>query len=840
MTEEKKLSKNELKKMAKKAEKAAKKQGLKAQQAPAPSAAEATQAAKSPAVATKPNGGPRLALANAVANDPATLKVIWAAQRFNVELQSATKEESKRASQSFFGSKHSAVLVTSNAVIGGGGNSMAQAIAGVAKSSLKNKNQTSPGSNAAVLVDEWCEWERTVLRENPAKGLAFLEEKLSGLHLVPPGDSVADLCVAVTLHQKACQDQDLSAFPSVQRFLNAHQKGYEAALQAVEELVKQQSPLNMEELMKEPRLLVVVGKLFKHVCDELFPDIALPTNISKECQNGKDGDYQCTAAMAAFGQLKKQGSSYSSPKEVAQAIVDAVGPDHPILFQLESDARGFVLCRLRPEFLAKHVNAWLLSGKAPPCQVPENPPTCVVDFSSPNIAKEMHVGHLRSTIIGESVCRILESVGCKVHRVNHVGDWGTQFGMLIQYLKEEYPSVTADSAELPNITDLTEFYKCAKQRFDESPEFKKTAQTNVVKLQSGDKECLAIWKMLCDVSRREFEKVYKRLDVTVTECGESFYNKKIPPVIEEFNKVGKVSIEEGGAKCVFLPNFKIPLMLQKSDGGFGYDSTDMAALKYRLQELKADRIIIITDFSQGDHFKMVYAAGEGMGWLGKGQRLDHIGFGTVMGEDGKRFKTRSGETVRLVDLLDEAVNRMETSLRGRIAEGKANISEAEVHKVSEAIGYGAVKYYDLRRNPTSNYKFSYDQMLATNGDTAVYLLYARVRLESICAKAKAEFNVNVEDLLKTEKVCLEHPSERNLALHLQKYADSMEQALDKLYPYYVCEYVYKLANAASEFVTKCKVLGGPEMNNRLLLCRATTIAMKQCFDLLGIRDVQRI
>jgi arginyl-tRNA synthetase len=211
--------------------------------------------------------------------------------------------------------------------------------------------------------------------------------------------------------------------------------------------------------------------------------------------------------------------------------------------------------------------------------------------------------------------------------------------------------------------------------------------------------------------------VYDRLDITVEECGESFYNDKIPSVIEEFEKAGLITIEEGGAKCVFVEGFKVPLMLQKSDGGYGYDSTDMAALKYRLNELKATRIIVITDFSQGDHFKMCYSAANTIGWV-KDQKLEHIGFGTVMGEDGKRFKTRSGDTVRLVDLLDEAVGRMEASLRERIAEGKANISLEEVHGVAEAIGYSAVKYFDLSRNPKSNYKFSYDQMLDTKGDTA--------------------------------------------------------------------------------------------------------------------------
>jgi len=465
-----------------------------------------------------------------------------------------------------------------------------------------------------------------------------------------------------------------------------------------------------------------------------------------------------------------------------------------------------------------------------------------VDFSSPNIAKEMHVGHLRSTILGESVCRILEYVGHNVHRTNHVGDWGTQFGMLIQYLKEEYPEVaSSEEAQMPNITDLTVFYKAAKQRFDDSPEFKKIAQANVVKLQSGDPECRKIWKMLCDVSRLEFQKVYNRLDAKIEEKGESYYNDKIPPVIEEFDKAGLLSTEEGGAKCVWVEGHQIPLMLQKSDGGYGYDSTDMAALKYRLHEVGAQRVVVLTDYGQGNHFSMCFGAAKAIGWLDKNQRLDHIGFGTVNGEDGKRFKTRSGDTVRLVDLLDEAVKRMEDSLTARIKEGKAAIKEEDVHEVAEAIGYGAVKYFDMSRNPTSEYKFSYDKMLETTGNTAVYLLYARARLESIIAKAKAEHNCDAEELIKAgETPTVAHPAERKLVMQLHQWTEVMEQTLDDLYPYHICDYVYNVSIAASDFVTKCKVLGTPEMKSRLLLCHATTVAMVQCFELLGIRQVKRI
>jgi arginyl-tRNA synthetase len=303
-----------------------------------------------------------------------------------------------------------------------------------------------------------------------------------------------------------------------------------------------------------------------------------------------------------------------------------------------------------------------------------------------------------------------------------------------------------------------------------------------------------------------------------------------------------IEVAEGGAKCVFLPNYKIPLMLQKSDGGFGYDSTDMAALKYRIDHLGASRVVYITDFSQGDHFHMIFDAGKMIGWLEDKQQLEHIGFGTVMGEDGKRFKTRSGDTVRLVDLLDEAVTRMEASLYERIDEGKAVITKEDVPKVAATMGYGAVKYFDLRRNPTTNYKFSYDKMLDTKGNTAIYLLYAHARLESIISRGKADHNIDVDSLIANKKVSISigHQSERILVLHLQMFADMIEEVLKDLYPYRVCDFLYSLSNAVSDFITQCKVLHSAEMESRLLLCRASAVVMRQCFVLLGIGIVDRI
>jgi arginyl-tRNA synthetase len=399
----------------------------------------------------------------------------------------------------------------------------------------------------------------------------------------------------------------------------------------------------------------------------------------------------------------------------------------------------------------------------------------LVDFSSPNIAKEMHVGHLRSTIIGDCMCRLLEFVKFDVMRVNHLGDWGTQFGMLITYLLEAYPNILQES---PNISDLTAIYKSSKKRFDEDTDFKERSRLNVVKLQSHDPVCFKIWQLLCEVSRQEFAKVYSLLDVTLDEYGESFYNPMIPSVIDNLRSKGLVE-EDEGMLVVKLPHFTIPLIVRKSDGGYGYDSTDMAALHYRLFELKRDWIIIIKDAGQAPHFHMIFDAGKEAGWfkevagtrqvqslssLKEGRnntgndsvmamtaseekkclvepRVDHIGFGVVCGDDGKRFKTRSSETVRLIDLLNAARDRMKESLLQRASEGKAGIASNELDDAASKIGYGAVKYFDLKQHPSTDYIFNYDRMLDTKGDTAVYLMFAYARLASILRKVRWFFSI---------------------------------------------------------------------------------------------------
>jgi len=807
-------SKGELKKMAKKAEKAAKKQAAKQGGGGPPNASGGgPSSAVFAAVTTPPPPPPKLLLYKAMENDAATLKAVYAAEHYGVDMRIAKTKDLPAGCKP---GDNPALILGQDYVLGGGGNNMCKALA------------LMGGESYSFVADEWCEIERT---SRHAKGgldlnklASALEASEAGVHLVGTSDTMADICVAVALDQQA-DKIDLWPAP-VQTYYKAHLPSLERAKAAVSKYI-------------EPSIVEVLTQIFLQAFEEVAPDAVVPLTLISRCKNPKDGDYQCSGSMPAFASLKKSDclpDNIKAPPQLAEAIVSAIGTEHPIIKDLKVQKGGFITCRITEKYLEARVQSQLEHGSLPKPNAPAQ--KCVVDFSSPNIAKEMHVGHLRSTIIGEAVCRVLEFVGHSVERVNHVGDWGTQFGMLIQYLKEEYPDF---ANTMPNITDLTAFYKAAKKRFDEDPDFKKTSQLNVVALQSGDKECMTIWQLLCDVSRGEFKKVYDRLDVTVYECGESFYNDKIPAVVEEFDKAGKLKVEEGGAKCVFVDGYKFPLMLQKSDGGYGYDSTDMAALKYRLFDLKADRIIVITDYSQSDHFVLCNTAAKDIGWVQNGQRLQHIGFGTVNGEDGTRFKTRSGETVRLVDLLDEAVRRMQERLEDRMKENKANIKEDEVHEVAEAIGYGAVKYFDLSRKPRSDYKFSYDDMLDTKGNTAVYLLYARARFESIMSKAKEVHGVDVEELVKNgEPLVITHPSEQNLALQISTFSDTIEETLDDLSPYHICDYVYALSIAASDFVTKCRVLDSPEMKSRLLLCYASTMAMRQCFDLLGIRHVKRI
>jgi len=378
-----------------------------------------------------------------------------------------------------------------------------------------------------------------------------------------------------------------------------------------------------------------------------------------------------------------------------------------------------------------------------------------VDFSSPNVAKEMHVGHLRSTIIGDAFCRIFEYFGNDVRRINHLGDWGTQFGMLICHLFESYPNWEAD---MPDISDLENFYREAKKRFTNEEDFKTRSRETVVKLQGGDENCRKAWKAICDTSKVCFEKIYERLDIKIGHFGESYYNDMIPATLDELIEKG-LTKEDAGALCMFIPKKKVPLMVRKSDGAFNYDTTDMAAIRHRIMDLKANRIVYVTDMGQWSHFDLVFRGAELAKWYDpKVQKVEHAGFGIVLGEDGKRMQTRDGKTVKLMLLLDEAKGRARKALEDRfsakkedqenkkedeenkIEEGKEEVvrtklSEEEFEAAAEKMGIAAIKYFDLRQNRTQDYKFDFDNMLNPKGDTSVYLLFSYARICSVINKS---------------------------------------------------------------------------------------------------------
>lgn len=461
----------------------------------------------------------------------------------------------------------------------------------------------------------------------------------------------------------------------------------------------------------------------------------------------------------------------------------------------------------------------------------------MVDFSSPNIAKEMHVGHLRSTIIGDTLARMLEFSRVElVTRRNHVGDWGTQFGMLIEYLFEKFPN-QEDVSETA-IGDLQAFYKASKVRFDDDPEFKLRAQQAVVLLQSGDTRYRKAWQQICDISRAEFDKVYQRLGVQLEEMGESFYNPYIPGVIEKLDKLGLVE-DSDGARVIYVEGVNIPIIAVKRDGGYNYFSTDLASLWYRLNKEKLEWIVYVTDIGQQQHFDMLYKAFRRAGWLPRNEnaypKCTHIGFGLVLGNDGKRFRSRSSEVVRLVDLLDEAKRRCKTALLER--DTTNDWSEEEIERTSEAIGYGAVKYADLKINRLTNYKFDFDQMLSDKGNTAVYLLYAHARICSIIRKSGKD----IEEVKKNGVIVLDHESERLLGLHILQFPEVFEEACSNLLPSVLCDYLYTLAEIfTKKFYSNCQVVGTPEETSRLLLCEATAVVMRKCFYLLGIEPVYKL
>ena len=560
-------------------------------------------------------------------------------------------------------------------------------------------------------------------------------------------------------------------------------------------------------------------------------------------------DFQANGALALAKPLRQ------APRDVAKSIVEQLSDD-PIFEALclppQIAGPGFINLTLRPEALVAEVASRLADSRlgvplvgaaAAGIQAPSPPAApVIVDFSSPNIAKEMHVGHLRSTIIGDALARVLEFRGHSVLRLNHVGDWGTQFGMLITHLKQVAPEAltTADAVDLG---DLVAFYRQAKQRFDEDEAFQTTAREEVVKLQAGDPVSRRAWQLLCDQSRREFQLIYDRLGIDLQERGESFYNPYLPAVVADLEATGLLVTDEG-ARCVFLEGVSgkegkpLPVIVQKSDGGFNYATTDLAAIRYRFAAAPAGdgarRVIYVTDAGQASHFAGVFQVARRAGWIPDDGRLEHVPFGLVQGEDGKKLKTRAGDTVRLKDLLDEAVERSEADLRRRLAEEDRQEDEAFIRHVATTVGLAAVKYADLSQNRTTNYQFSFDRMLALQGNTAPYLLYAVVRIAGIARKGGDGGAAG--DLQFSE------PQEWALVRHLLGFDGVIAEVEDELLPNRLCTYLFELSQVFNRFYDQVPVLKAPPeaRGSRLALCRLTADTLKLGLGLLGIPTLERL
>ncbi|MGF1602328.1 MAG: arginine--tRNA ligase [Thermosynechococcaceae cyanobacterium] len=549
--------------------------------------------------------------------------------------------------------------------------------------------------------------------------------------------------------------------------------------------------------------------------------------------NPKFGDYQANVALPLAKQLGQP------PRQIAEQIVQHLSVDD--LCEPPTIAGpGFINLTLKASYLEERLQAMQISDRlgvvtASPAQ------KIVVDFSSPNIAKEMHVGHLRSTIIGDCIARVLEFQGHDVLRLNHVGDWGTQFGMLITYLREAYPAALTTSDAL-DIGDLVAFYKQSKLRFDADPDFQEASGQAVVKLQAGDEETMQAWQLLCDQSRREFDKIYQRLNIRLTERGESFYNPHLEQVIIDLKQAGLL-VEDDGAQCVFLEGFTNkegepqPLIVQKSNGGYNYATTDLAALRYRIGQDGAQRIIYITDAGQANHFAQVFQVARRAGWIPEDIDIVHVPFGVVQGEDGKKLKTRSGETVRLRDLLDEAIASAKTDLAQRIEAEERTETPEFIEEVARVVGLGAVKYADLSQNRTSNYIFSYAKMLALQGNTAPYLIYAYVRVQGISRKGDIDFTQQ-----SNLKIQLNEEAELVLAKHLIGLSDVLDQVAADLLPNRLCLYLFELSQKYNQFYDRCPVLQAeePARTSRLALCDLTAQTLKLGLSLLGIDVVERM
>jgi len=540
------------------------------------------------------------------------------------------------------------------------------------------------------------------------------------------------------------------------------------------------------------------------------------------------GHYQFNGAMKLAKLLN------AKPREIANRIQEDI-QKRTGNFSTEIAGAGFINIRFTKEFLSLELEKMLRSSHFG-LNTHHADTKVIVEFSSPNIAKELHVGHLRSTIIGESIARLFEFLGYDVLRLNHLGDWGTQFGMLIHYLKINEPDVI-DGSKNADLTDLMTWYKKSKACFDTDEEFKKQAQLEVVALQGGDKVALKVWKRIVHISELAYQNIYHLLGVRLENRGESFYQPFLQEMVDLFHFKGLITVS-GGAKCVFMDQFigrdgePLPLMIQKSDGGFNYDTSDIAAMWYRINHDKADRIICVTDGGQSLHFNLVEAACKKAGFFEKrNTRFDHVPFGLVLGADGKKFKTRSGDTEKLIDLLTESIDEAQKILLERMPE----LDDHERLKMAKILGIDAVKYSDLSTHRHKDYTFSYERMLKFEGNTAPFLLYSYVRALSI----KRKIGLRRDEILEYS-IHLEHESEVELALALRRFDEILKSYTEDLYPHRLCEYLYQLACLFNAFFRDCHVEGDSRQNSRLMLVELFINIFKKGLDILGLDTLEKM
>jgi len=541
------------------------------------------------------------------------------------------------------------------------------------------------------------------------------------------------------------------------------------------------------------------------------------------------GDYQANGVMGAAKKLK------TNPRELATKVVDNLNLDG-IANKIELAGPGFINIHLDKEWLATQLKAVANNNYIGVTQriIPQ---TVVVDYSAPNLAKEMHVGHLRSTIIGDAVVKALEFRGDTVIRQNHMGDWGTQFGMLIAHLSDKLAS---DEVAETALSDLENFYREAKVRFDEEEGFADRARADVVKLQSGDSDSAKLWQQFIDISIAHSEEIYDKLNVSLKRSdimGESAYNNDLSTVVDEL-MASEIAIEDQGAKVVFIDEMANKdgepsvFIVQKSGGGFLYATTDLSACRYRSGKLKADRIIIFTDARQALHFKQVEIVSRKAGFLPEHVGYDHCPFGMMMGNDGKPFKTRTGGTIKLAELLDEAISRASDLIK----EKNPDITIDELTNISTKVGIGAVKFADLSKNRTSDYIFNWKTMLSFEGATAPYLQYAYSRIQSIFRKAEVtQFSKNIQII---------EPQEKALALKLLQFEDVIDAVISECTPNLLCNYLYELASLYMSFYEACPILK-EDINtdikeSRLALCDLIAKTLKQGLDILGIEVMDRM